>query len=165
MRKITVPSSFTIIHRSVLEDQTVYQKESRFRVMKEQRHPEMGKEYPRTDQILYFSTILFFAIWIIDSFLFRFSTAFARYVPDVLRVVLFLCLEAVAVVLGYSSHESLFSNKHEEFKLIKTGVFAWVRHPLYLSILLAYLGFIFGAMSLVSFVPRFVSIDRQDIDF
>ena len=126
--------------------------------MKEQRHPEMGKEYLRTDQILSLSAIVFFAVWIIDSFLFRFSTGFTRYVPDVLRIVLFLCLEAVAVVLGYSSHESLFSKKHEEFKLIKTGVFAWVRHPLYLSILLAYLGFVFGAMSLVSLVPWFVYV-------
>ena len=136
-------SSIAIIHKSILEDQIVYQKESQFRVMKEPRHADMGKEYPRTDQIMSLSAIVFFAVCILDSFLFRFSTGFTRSVPDVLRIVLFLCVEAVAVVLGYFPHESLFSRKHEEFKLIKTGMFAWVRHPLYLNILLACLGFIF----------------------
>ena len=56
--------------------------------------------------------------------------------------------------------------------MITDGVFAYVRHPLYLSILLAYLGFVFGSMSLISLIPwicydilfdKMASYEEEDI--
>jgi len=113
----------------------------------------MGKEYPHTDLILALSAVLFSAVWILDCFLIKFSERYASFVPDVGRIVLFVALEISAVLLGYLSHNALFSRKQEEFKLITNGVFAYVRHPLYLSILLTYLGFIFVSMSIVTVIP------------
>ena len=121
--------------------------------MKEPKHPRMGKEFPYTDQILLLSAVLFFAVWISDSFVFRLSDRFVGVVPDVVRIAFFVGLEISAVVLGFYSHEALFGKKNVKFTLITDGVFAHVRHPLYLSILLAYLGFFFGSMSLVSLIP------------
>jgi len=121
--------------------------------MKEPKHPDMGKEFPHTDQILPLSAALFFVIWILDSFVFGFSGRFVGFVPDVIRIVLSVGLEISAIVLGFYSHEALFSKKNVGFTLITDGVFAYVRHPLYLSILLAYLGFVFGSMSLISLIP------------
>jgi len=121
--------------------------------MKEPKHPGMGKEFPHTDQILPLSAALFFAVWILDSFVFGFSERFTGFVPDVIRIALSVVLEISAIVLGLYSHEALFGKKSVEFSLITDGVFAYVRHPLYLSILLAYLGFIFGSMSLISLIP------------
>jgi len=121
--------------------------------MKEPKHPSMGKEFPHTDQILPLSVALFFAIWILDSFVFRLSDRFVGFVPDVIRITLFAGFEVSAIVLGFYSHEALFSKKNVEFTLITDGVFAYVRHPLYLSILVAYLGFVFASMSLISLIP------------
>ena len=112
----------------------------------------MGKEYPHTDLILPLSAVLFSAVWVLDSFVMKFSEKHASCFPDVARIVLFVALEISAVLSGYLSHNALFSQKQES-KLIVNGVFAHVRHPLYLSVLLAYLGLIFASMSIVSVIP------------
>jgi len=124
----------------------------------------MGKEFPHTDQILPLSALLFFAVWILDFFVFRLFSELTSFVPVVLRIVMFLGLEVSAVMLGFYSHEALFGKKNVGSSLITDGVFAHVRHPLYLSFLLAYLGFIFVSMSLLSLVPWFcyaVLFDRM----
>lgn len=113
----------------------------------------MGKEYPHTDSILLLSAVLFSAVWILDSFVFKFSERYTSCFPDVVRIVVFAALEISAVPFGYLSHNALFSRKQEESKLIMDGVFAHVRHPMYLSVLLAYLGFVFASVSIVSVIP------------
>lgn len=121
--------------------------------MKEPKHPSMGSEFPHTDQLLPLSAALFFAFWILDSFVFRLSDRLMVFVPDAIRIAFFIGLEISAIVLGFYSHEALFGKKGGKFTLITNGVFAYVRHPLYLSILLAYLSFSFVSMSLVSLIP------------
>ena len=113
----------------------------------------MGKEYPHTDSILPLSAVSLSAVWVLDSFVFKSSARYTGAVPDIVRVVLFVALEISAALMGYLSHNALFGRKQEESKLIMNGIFAHVRHPLYLSILLAYLGFVFASMSIVSVVP------------
>ena len=112
----------------------------------------MGKEYPHTDLILPLSGVLFSAVWVLDSFVMKFSERYTSCLPDVVGIVLFAASEIPAVLLGCLSHNALFSQKQES-KLMVNGVFAHVRHPLYLSVLLAYLGFIFASMSIVSVIP------------
>jgi protein-S-isoprenylcysteine O-methyltransferase Ste14 len=140
--------------------------------MKEPKRVRMGREFPHTDQILLLSAALFFALWIFDSFVLGFSARLVGFVPNLARVVLFLGFEIASVVLGFLSHEALFSKKRVNRGLITEGVFAHARHPLYLSILLAYLGFVFGSMSLVSLVPwicyailfnRMATYEEQDL--
>lgn len=113
----------------------------------------MGEEYPHTDTILPLSAVIFFLVWILDSFAVKFSAGCISFVPDVVRIFLFVVLEISAALLVYFSHNALFGEKLEEFKLITDGVFAYVRHPLYLGILLVYLGFTFGSMSIISVFP------------
>jgi protein-S-isoprenylcysteine O-methyltransferase Ste14 len=117
------------------------------------KHPNMGKEFSHTDLILPLSALLFFLVWILDSFVLRLSEGFEVFVPDVVQIVLFAGLEVSAIAFGVSSHKALFDRKNLEPTMITDGIFAHVRHPLYLSILLAYLGFVFGAMSIISLIP------------
>jgi len=132
----------------------------------------MGKEFPHTDLILPLSAVLFFLVWILDSFILRLSEGFVGFVPDIVRIVLFTGFEVPAIVLGFYSHKALFGKKNVEPTLITAGIFVYVRHPLYLSVLLAYLGFIFGAMSLISLIPwicyvalfdKMVSFEEKDL--
>jgi protein-S-isoprenylcysteine O-methyltransferase Ste14 len=113
----------------------------------------MGEEYPYTDTILPLSAVFFFLVWVLDSFAVKFSVGYTSFVPDAARIVLFVALEISAALLAYFSHNALFGEKQKECKLITDGVFGYVRHPLYLGILLIYLGFIFGSMSIISIVP------------
>lgn len=121
--------------------------------MKEPKHANMGKEFPHTDQILPLSAIVFFLIWGLDSFIFKLSAQFTNFIPDIVQITLFIILELSAIVLGIYSHRALFEQEREKYTLITNGVFAHVRHPLYLSVLLAYLGFTFVSMSIVSLIP------------
>lgn len=121
--------------------------------MNDSKHPGRGKEFPYTDLILPLSAVGFFLVWGLDSFIWRFSEPFVGFIPDVIRIILFISFEVAAIALGISSHNMLFGNTTLESTMITDGIFAYVRHPLYLSILLTYLGFIFGAISLLSIIP------------
>ncbi len=46
----------------------------------------------------------------------------------------------------------LFHKENKDFKLIKTGIFAYIRHLLYFGVLLIYLGCIFLSVSLISII-------------
>jgi hypothetical protein len=69
--------------------------------MREPKHPDMGKEFPHTDQILQLSAILFFTVWILDSFIFKLSDRYMVFIPDFFRIVLFVVLELSAIILGF----------------------------------------------------------------
>jgi len=72
-----------------------------------------------------------------------------------------------------SSHKVLFGGNDDATSLIKNGVFARVRHPLYLSMLLVYLAFALVSMSLICIIfwilmfilyDRFASYEEKDLE-
>jgi protein-S-isoprenylcysteine O-methyltransferase Ste14 len=61
-----------------------------------------------------------------------------------------LALILIGITIIRSAEKMLF---HEtQLSVIDVGIFAYVRHPLYLGILLIYLGFVLGSFSILSFV-------------
>ncbi|MFX0063873.1 MAG: methyltransferase family protein [Candidatus Hermodarchaeota archaeon] len=120
--------------------------------MRSNHHGVMGKEYPHTDKINIICGIIFLIVWIIDSFILNLSTGLNAFIPLIARIILFIIFLILAIIFGVSSHNALFNEKYETATLLKTGVFAHVRHPLYLSILLAYLALFFLTFSLISFI-------------
>lgn len=61
--------------------------------------------------------------------------------------ILFL---AFSLYLVAKSHEAVFGRTRDPLKFLDSGVYAWVRHPMYLGILLFCLGFFFLSPSLLS---------------
>jgi protein-S-isoprenylcysteine O-methyltransferase Ste14 len=116
-------------------------------------HPGMGREHPYTDRTLALSLIVFFAVWIPDSLLFHVSTGVLSFIPWYVQVVLFALFEVTAGAMAGLSHSALFGKQGKDYRLLREGVFGWVRHPMYLSVLLACVGFFFGSLSLLSLVP------------
>jgi len=114
------------------------------------RNSGMGKEFPHTDQIIYLTALAFLLTWFLDTFLFIFSTFLNAFIPLFLRLIFFAFFLIIALKLGLSSHSMLFNDNNGKKELITTGIFARVRHPLYLSILLLYLGLISLSLSLIS---------------
>jgi len=57
----------------------------------------------------------------------------------------------LSFLLARSGLKAVFGEQREELVLIKSGVFSIVRHPIYLSAILLYLGFIILSLSIISF--------------
>jgi protein-S-isoprenylcysteine O-methyltransferase Ste14 len=93
---------------------------------------------------------LFFSVWILDTFFLKYTTFLNGYVPFSVRIpigVIFLVLSLILVKKGLSI---VFGEERETPGVIRKGVFNIVRHPVYLSELLLYLGFILMSISVAS---------------
>jgi protein-S-isoprenylcysteine O-methyltransferase Ste14 len=139
-----------------------------------QRHLEiskmrrgLGSEHPLCDRIQSLMLILFFAMWGIDSlsfFMLGYSTVIfqALAFPVVFAgTLVFLCLSFYLIA---KSHKVVLEQVHDPPELVDSGVYAWVRHPMYLGTLLFCLAFLFISVSLVSIViwtAFFILYDRM----
>jgi len=127
----------------------------------------LGSEHPLCDRIQLIMLILFFVVWGTDSlsfFVFSYSTVIfeALAFPVLFAGTLaFLCL---SIYLVSKSHKAVLEQVQDPPQLVDSGVYAWVRHPLYLGILLFCLVFILISISLVSiaiWIAFFVFFDRM----
>lgn len=125
---------------------------------------ELGAELPHAHLLHAVMPILFSVIWGLDSFVYEFSTVLAAFIPLLVRLGLAGVSLGMAFLLIGLSHKMLFHEIRDPPKVLDTGVFAFVRHPMYLGILLIYVGFIFSTLSLISsaaFVGVFFVYDRM----
>ena len=96
------------------------------------------------------SIVLFLIVWSLDSFIFKISTMPANHIPLAIRLVLAGLCFLIAVYFVFTSHKIIFEEVRDPPRVIDTGVFSLVRHPLYFSALLVYVGFFFTTLSLFS---------------
>jgi len=127
----------------------------------------LGSEHPLCDKIQLLILVLFFSIWGIDFAcfsIFGYSTVIFNAIafPALFAVmVLFLCLSFYLIA---KSHKSALEQVQKSLILVDSGVYAWVRHPMYLGTLLFCLAFLFVGLSITSFVVWiifFVFYDRM----
>jgi len=114
----------------------------------------IGEEHKHSHLIQIGSLIVFFIIWSLDSFVFKFSEAFTPQIILPLRLGLFSITLLIALYLIKTSHDVVFDEKVAS--TITKGVYAYVRHPMYLGTLLIYISFIFLTISLISLAPFIV---------
>lgn len=93
---------------------------------------------------------LFAAVWITDTFIFRFTTFLNDSVPVVVRVPLAAIFFVLAGYLAWTGLFIVFHEVREQPGVIRKGVFGWVRHPIYLGEILLYLGFLMLNLSLAA---------------
>ena len=93
---------------------------------------------------------LFLVIWISDSFIFRYSTFLTQYISNYIRIPIALFILIISGVLAWVGLNTVFGDKRKKPQIISTGVFSIVRHPIYLAVILLYLGFILLSLSLLS---------------
>ena len=94
--------------------------------------------------------VIFLVVWIADSFVFKYSTFLTQYVSNYIRVPIALIVLVISGLLAWTGLKIVFRETREEPQVIATGVFSIVRHPIYLSSILLYLGFILLSLSLLS---------------
>jgi protein-S-isoprenylcysteine O-methyltransferase Ste14 len=110
--------------------------------------------------------ILFFAVWGIDAlsyFLFRISTIVVEFASFPLLLFPAILSWGFGVYLALKSHV-VFPDEAGKPRLIESGVYSWVRHPMYLGTVLSCLGFSFAIVSLLSLgvlIGFFVFYDKM----
>jgi protein-S-isoprenylcysteine O-methyltransferase Ste14 len=127
----------------------------------------LGSEHPLCDRVQLLMILLFFVAWGVDSFgffVFGYSTVVFEAASFPLLFAGTALALALSVYLVSKSHKAVLEQVHDPPVLVDSGVYAWVRHPMYLGILLFCLAFIFISVSLVSIViwiGFFVFYDRM----
>ena len=114
----------------------------------------LGSEFPHCDQIQLIMIILFLVVWVIDSlsfFVFRYSTVLVGFTSLPVLLLPAILLLGFGLYLIAKSHKAVFGEITDQPRLIDSSVYSWVRHPMYLGILLFCLGFFFISPSLLSF--------------
>ncbi len=127
----------------------------------------LGSEHPLCDSIQMPLLLLFLVVWGIDTvghLFFGVSTVLVNLISLPLLIIPAIVAFGYGFHFGMKSHDSVFDETIKEAKLIDTGVFSKVRHPMYLGTLLFCLGFFLLSLSLASLViwiSLFVFYDRM----
>jgi len=117
--------------------------------MNEARLKEKDGEHPLGHASQLISLAVFLLIWVGDSFFLHLSTFLARFIPLQVRLAL-LCVIFVTVIYLFTTAHAVISHGHRPNFVLRSGAFKYVRHPLYLGIMLTYLGLAFSTASLIS---------------
>jgi protein-S-isoprenylcysteine O-methyltransferase Ste14 len=132
----------------------------------EKRHG-LGSEHPLCDRIQLIMIILFLVVWGIDSlsfFILRYSTILVDAISFTALLLPSFASLGFGLYLVAKSHKAVFGEANVQPKLLDSGVYSWVRHPMYLGILLFCLAFFFVSPSLFSFgilIVFFILYDKM----
>jgi protein-S-isoprenylcysteine O-methyltransferase Ste14 len=103
-----------------------------------------------TGQALF--AVLFGAVWVLDSFFLEWTTFLGAVIPTWLRTVVGCTLLAVSGFLAFFSMRRVFGEVRDPPAVIRSGLYASMRHPMYLSEVLLYAGFFSLSLSLAAAV-------------
>lgn len=112
--------------------------------------PGLVGEHPRGDlgQIALF--VIFMAVWIADSFFFKYTSFLSGYIPLYVRIPFSAVILIISGYFALAGHRILFEEEREIPVVINHGIFGVVRHPLYFSVILLYLGLLLLTFSMAA---------------
>ena len=123
------------------------------RIFRREHHSnrkDLAGEHPYGDAGQIIALIIFVMIWIFDSFFYRFSTFLADHLPLYIRLIPAAVSFGISGFLSRSGLTVVYREVRDPPRVIRTGVFSYSRHPIYLAALLLYLGFSLTTLSLIS---------------
>ncbi|MFH1214648.1 MAG: isoprenylcysteine carboxylmethyltransferase family protein [Candidatus Neomarinimicrobiota bacterium] len=112
---------------------------------------ERNGEHPWGDLGQLIALVIFMAVWVIDSFWLNWTTFGLEAFPNVIRMAVAVPIWILAGILIKVSH-FVIDRDRRPAGVISTGAFRFMRHPVYLSALLVYLGLVISSLSLATFV-------------
>ncbi|MFC1867105.1 methyltransferase family protein [Thermodesulfobacteriota bacterium] len=115
-------------------------------------------EYAAGDAGQIILAVLFAVIWITDTFFLRYTIFLNNYVPLSVRIVIGTIILIMSGYLAKTGLSVVFGEEGEEPGVIRKSVFGIVRHPIYLSEILLYLGLFMLSISLASAVVLVIAI-------
>jgi protein-S-isoprenylcysteine O-methyltransferase Ste14 len=93
---------------------------------------------------------LFAGVWIADTFFFQYTTFLNGYISLGARIPMGVILLILSGYLARTGLAIVFGDRREKPAVIRKGVFNVVRHPVYLSEILFYLGLLMVSLSLAA---------------
>jgi len=85
-------------------------------------------------------------------FLIKISDSWQSSFPWYFRLVLFIPLFFAAGYFAQKAHKIIFQEERKELIVIKTDVFARIRHPMYFGSIVTYLAFVILSLSVIILV-------------
>jgi protein-S-isoprenylcysteine O-methyltransferase Ste14 len=113
---------------------------------------DLAGEYRWGDTGQIFLLIVFIIGMIFDSFLFKISDSWQNVFAWYFRIVIFIPLLFISGYLSQRAHKIVFQEERKELIVIKTDVFAIIRHPMYFGSILIYLGFVILSLSIIALI-------------
>jgi len=112
---------------------------------------ERNGEHPLGDLGQLIALVIFMAVWVIDSFWLNRTTFGLEAVPNVIRMAVAFPIWLLAGILIKISHYVVHAESRPA-GVISKGAFKYVRHPVYLSALLVYLGLVISSLSAAALI-------------
>jgi protein-S-isoprenylcysteine O-methyltransferase Ste14 len=109
----------------------------------------MAGEHPRGHQLMIGLFVVYIIIWILDSFIFR-LTALVYIIPFFVNIIFAIIIVILSLWLA-SKSDIVFEGS--EPRVVDTGPYARVRHPMYLGMVLVHVGIWITTLSLLALVP------------
>jgi protein-S-isoprenylcysteine O-methyltransferase Ste14 len=113
---------------------------------------DLCEEHPQGDLGQIILGVVFFVVWGLDSFVLKLTTFAAAGVPMYVRAPVGAALIGVSLYLAVKGHRVIFGEVRRPPSVIRSGIFSYTRHPLYLSVILLYLGLVVLTLSVAAFV-------------
>ena len=95
--------------------------------------------------------IVFIVGMVADVFLVKISS-WQDVIPWYFRVVCFVPLFVFGWYVVQQAYKKVFQEERKGLEVITTGVYAWLRHPMYFGLLMIYLSFILLSLSVIALV-------------
>jgi len=109
-------------------------------------------ENPAGDMGQIVFALLFTVVWIADTFFFKYTTFLNKHFLLSVRIPLGVILLFLSGYLARTGLSIVFGEEKEKPEVIRKSIFGIVRHPVYLSEILLYLGFLMLSISLYAAV-------------
>ena len=110
-------------------------------------------------EVILFSGLMFLAAFILAGFSFRFGWLMLPFSVSIIVAIIFLAAYALyAEVLRENTYLSRTVEVQEDQKVIDTGLYGIVRHPMYMATVLLFLSMPLVLGSLISFLIMFCYI-------
>lgn len=94
----------------------------------------------------------FLVVWIADSFLLKWTTFLDDAIPAGIQLLVGVPLLVLAGYLAVASMNTVFGEQRDPPSVIRTGLFAHMRHPMYFAQVLVYVGLAVLSASLAAAV-------------
>jgi protein-S-isoprenylcysteine O-methyltransferase Ste14 len=122
----------------------------------------IGAENPINDRAQLVFFLVFLIVWGLDSFILHYVLSLIGLISLLVSIPIGIISFIIGVYFVRKSEAVVFSNT--EGKVVDTGVYGKVRHPMYLGGLLILLGFSIATLTVLSFVVWivfFIFMDRM----
>jgi protein-S-isoprenylcysteine O-methyltransferase Ste14 len=132
------------------------------RYINHESRPDLAGEHPQGDRYQLYAFLLFTAAILIDHFSLGWAAHFRSIIPFSARLPLALMIILFGLFLSLSGIHTVFSEYTEQPRMITSGLFSFVRHPVYLGALLVYIGllvFFLSPLALIVFIAVFFLYD------